>query len=477
MSFGYAIGDFIAGANLAHQLIRVMTQSRGACEEYQEAMTELCAIQQAFIHVSQVKRSNLLPQATLNSAEFIVISSMDIIAKFLERTKHYQNKLSISSDSSFGVSVSSSWCKVGWALFKKEELRALRDSLHCRLVAINMLFTAAKHIQPLPESIAQFRVPNDGLYAYESTREESQIDHPEISSTEPVTSRTDVKTVSNTIKDGQSIQTYEKLPTTDRPNRPSYTATTENSTQQGWKSQTSIQQTEIPRNVEERIESRLNSAKDLWEDMAAQEWRKKIEALAKLDAELSLRDELEAERKAAQEVENDDTLKLPIKFKDAVGRKFCFPFHLCRTWSGMEELIKQAFIQVDVIGPHVQEGHYDLIGPNGEIILPSVWEKIIEPDWAVSMHMWPMDRVPLKPVLPWGRPLPSPPIPPGHPRPPIPSGHLRRPSIEDVTLEKKGGQKVNFIRGFLRRKVKWVRNRPETSSSECSSLDEAFSNE
>jgi hypothetical protein len=58
----------------------------------------------------------------------------------------------------------------------------------------------------------------------------------------------------------------------------------------------------------------------------------------------------------------------------------------------MEELIKQAFLHVDVIGPHVQAGHYDLIGPNGEIILPQVWDKVIEPDWAVTMQMWPMDR-------------------------------------------------------------------------------------
>lgn len=61
----------------------------------------------------------------------------------------------------------------------------------------------------------------------------------------------------------------------------------------------------------------------------------------------------------------------------------------------MEELIKQAFLHVDVIGPHVQAGHYDLIGPNGEIILPQVWERVIEPDWAVTMHMWPMDRPPM----------------------------------------------------------------------------------
>lgn len=60
----------------------------------------------------------------------------------------------------------------------------------------------------------------------------------------------------------------------------------------------------------------------------------------------------------------------------------------------MEELIRQAFLHVDVIGPHVAEGHYDLVGPNGEIILPQVWESIIEPAWAITMHMWPLPEPP-----------------------------------------------------------------------------------
>ena len=47
-------------------------------------------------------------------------------------------------------------------------------------------------------------------------------------------------------------------------------------------------------------------------------------------------------------------------------------------------------MHVDVIGPHVAEGHYDLIGPNNEIILPGVWDTVIEPDWTITMHMWPM---------------------------------------------------------------------------------------
>lgn len=61
----------------------------------------------------------------------------------------------------------------------------------------------------------------------------------------------------------------------------------------------------------------------------------------------------------------------------------------------MEDLIKQAFLHVEVIGPHVQEGHYDLIGPDGEIILPVVWEKTVQPGWQISMRMWPENKHPM----------------------------------------------------------------------------------
>lgn len=60
----------------------------------------------------------------------------------------------------------------------------------------------------------------------------------------------------------------------------------------------------------------------------------------------------------------------------------------------MEDLIRQAFLHVDVIGPHVADGHYDLVGPTGDIILPQVWETVVEPDWLITMHMWPMPEPP-----------------------------------------------------------------------------------
>jgi hypothetical protein len=56
----------------------------------------------------------------------------------------------------------------------------------------------------------------------------------------------------------------------------------------------------------------------------------------------------------------------------------------------MEEVLNQAFRHVETLGRHVAEGHYDIISPRGEIILPSAWERVIEPGWSITMQMWPI---------------------------------------------------------------------------------------
>ncbi|MCJ1416627.1 hypothetical protein MMC32_002965 [Xylographa parallela] len=133
-------------------------------------------------------------------------------------------------------------------------------------------------------------------------------------------------------------------------------------------------------------------------DKAAEEAAKRAEDAAKAAEEAAKAkadaDTAAAAAAAAAPPPPPEEKKKPIKFKDAVGRKFSFPFHLCNTWEGMEDLIRQAFLHVDVIGPHVAEGHYDLLGPNNDIILPRVWETVVEPDWTITMHMWPMPDPP-----------------------------------------------------------------------------------
>ncbi|OTB16625.1 hypothetical protein K445DRAFT_316905 [Daldinia sp. EC12] len=148
--------------------------------------------------------------------------------------------------------------------------------------------------------------------------------------------------------------------------------------------------------------------------------------------------------------------KLPIRFKDAVGRKFIFPWEKAKTWAGMERLIRNCFAYVDIIGPHVIKGHYDLftfhlpfstdtgfemappasdpvvasgagepfmsgssnqppvphaptpppapaltpVEQSAVTILPELWEDLVEPGMFILMQMWPMAPPALAPPPP-----------------------------------------------------------------------------
>ncbi|KAK5133635.1 hypothetical protein LTR08_007489 [Meristemomyces frigidus] len=160
---------------------------------------------------------------------------------------------------------------------------------------------------------------------------------------------------------------------------------------------------EAEKKRKEEIAAATNKAKEDAEKKAAEAAKKAEEEHEKKVAEMKkAQEETEKKHKELEEVAaklqpTPDSLKAPIKFKDAVGRKFSFPWHLCKTFKGMENLIKQAFLHVDVIGEHVHQGHYDLTGPDGEIILPQVWDTMVQPDWEISMHMWPMPEPPPPP--------------------------------------------------------------------------------
>jgi hypothetical protein len=79
----------------------------------------------------------------------------------------------------------------------------------------------------------------------------------------------------------------------------------------------------------------------------------------------------------------------PIRFKDALGRKFTFSWHLCKTWAGMDSLINQAFENINELRDHVRNVRYYLKTPNGANILPWDWETTVQPNCEISMHMWP----------------------------------------------------------------------------------------
>ena len=54
----------------------------------------------------------------------------------------------------------------------------------------------------------------------------------------------------------------------------------------------------------------------------------------------------------------------------------------------MELLITEAFLHVKYLGPLVADGRYFLLGPDRAVIVNHLWEKLIQPGWEISMHIW-----------------------------------------------------------------------------------------
>lgn len=52
-------------------------------------------------------------------------------------------------------------------------------------------------------------------------------------------------------------------------------------------------------------------------------------------------------------------------------------------------MIKQVFLHVEVVRDGVDNGYYDLLGPDDTIVLPVMWEQTIKPGMSIKMRMWP----------------------------------------------------------------------------------------
>lgn len=50
------------------------------------------------------------------------------------------------------------------------------------------------------------------------------------------------------------------------------------------------------------------------------------------------------------------------------------------------------YLNVDMISPLVRAGCYDIIGSEGQVILPSLWEYSIHPKESLTMAMWSLEE-------------------------------------------------------------------------------------
>ncbi|KAI1483504.1 hypothetical protein F4774DRAFT_164561 [Daldinia eschscholtzii] len=66
--------------------------------------------------------------------------------------------------------------------------------------------------------------------------------------------------------------------------------------------------------------------------------------------------------------------------------EFMLPLASCKTWKGMEELIRRSFENNEDALKEIDEGKYKLY-ESSRIIFPDYWEQLVQPGWAVDIQL------------------------------------------------------------------------------------------
>src|SRR5271154_5775272 len=109
MSFGFSVGDFLAGAKLIADLTRVLSASKGASMEYQQLILDLQLVETTLIQIHQMCLASQLNTSAINALGWIVQSTKTSITDFTHRTKKYRESLSANGS---GNKAKDIWLKI-----------------------------------------------------------------------------------------------------------------------------------------------------------------------------------------------------------------------------------------------------------------------------------------------------------------------------------------------------------------------------
>lgn len=137
MSFGLAVGDFIAVGKLIKEISSCLQDAGGAKAEYQELLREMECLQQALQHLDKLqKSSSSLPSLSLDSIKYAALSCRRPLEQFLGKIRKYDKSLGAWEKRG---TVKSTLGKLRWGFGQKEEVRKLQSYLNIHVGTINIL--------------------------------------------------------------------------------------------------------------------------------------------------------------------------------------------------------------------------------------------------------------------------------------------------------------------------------------------------
>ncbi|GKZ26891.1 hypothetical protein AbraIFM66951_012042 [Aspergillus brasiliensis] len=157
MSFGFGVGDFLAGASLAYKLYQTLSETQGSSKDYQSLTAKLLVVHKVLLQVEQLRAANQLAQSTLNAILFLTNGMNEAIGDFMTTVELYRESL---QDGGSGNAIKDIFYKGKWAI-KAPEAQKLSDTLNSNLLSLSILIQMACYFNTeyQPPYDAKFRHP------------------------------------------------------------------------------------------------------------------------------------------------------------------------------------------------------------------------------------------------------------------------------------------------------------------------------
>lgn len=118
-----SFGDIVTAADLALRIFKALNDSTGSSFEYQSLLAELNALVHVLTLIDFAVRATPLRADVIEGVHAECARARVVLDKLWERIRGYQRSLG------GGRTGGSSWRKIGWGLFKTNDIVGLRTQL------------------------------------------------------------------------------------------------------------------------------------------------------------------------------------------------------------------------------------------------------------------------------------------------------------------------------------------------------------
>lgn len=169
MSFGFGVGDFLAAAEIAIKITTALRTSSGARDDYQSFIQELNGLELCLKSTHDALKNVKLPTSSVNALlkeGYECQKRLKELDKIIER---YRERLGGDKKSKWNIrdAMGSSWQKIGWSLFQKEEVSNLRARLGEHVANITLVLQGCGvyvHQIQIPTQCAVYIAYADNLW-------------------------------------------------------------------------------------------------------------------------------------------------------------------------------------------------------------------------------------------------------------------------------------------------------------------------